>query len=59
MNNSINPYRIPTKIGLRCALTSPLCVPSFSLFGACICGLWPKIQSVQNEDDKEENKEIN
>jgi len=32
-------------------------VPSFSLIGARICDLWPKMQSVQNEDD--EQKKIN
>ena len=33
---------------------SPLCVPSFSLIGVGVRKLWAKMQSVRNEEEKNE-----
>ena len=35
---------------------SPLCVPTFSPIGACICVLWRILQSVQKEEKKRRKK---
>jgi len=51
-SNSVNFNRIP--LVRRCALISPLRVQSFSLIGGCDGKLWPKMQSVRNEEEKNE-----
>jgi len=50
LHNSMNPHWIPTKIGTKMDFLK--FVPSFSLICIHICVLWPKMQSVQNKDEK-------
>ena len=55
-HNSVNVHRIPSKVGTEIRLNEPF-KPNFSPIVACICVLRRILQSVRNEEDKnEENK---
>ena len=47
--------QIPTKVGTRFALMSPLCMPNFSLIKVCIHILWQILKEV--EENMEEKPE--
>ena len=55
-HNSVNVYRIPTKVGTEILLMSPLRVPNFSPIGARIHVLWQILRSVQKEAEEKNEK---
>ena len=55
-HNSVNVYRIPTKVGMEIRLNEPLSVSNFSPIQARIRVLWRILQSVRNEEDEEKRR---